>query len=73
MQEAFTIPYLFNISSRLLYFSVAPNANFSRKCDIPEGCATSYRDPESMTTPTVQNWPNFASVATRRPFDNVVT
>ena len=40
---------------------------------MPDGWATSYRDPESMHTPTVQNCPNLASVATRRPLDNVVT
>ena len=26
------------------------NANFSRKCEIPLGYATSYLDPESITT-----------------------
>lgn len=28
------------------------NANFSRKCDIPLGYATSYLDPASITTET---------------------
>ena len=33
----------------------------------------SYLDPESMATPTVQNWPNFCSDATRMPFSKRVT
>ena len=34
---------------------------------------SSYLDPESMATPTVQNWPNFCSDATRIPFSRRVT
>lgn len=29
---------------------LTPNANFSRKCEIPCGYATSYRGPESIRT-----------------------
>ena len=32
-----------------------------------------YLDPESMATPTVQNWPNFCSEATLIPFSRRVT
>jgi hypothetical protein len=32
-----------------------------------------YLAPESMQTPTVQNWPNFAWDATRKPLSNTVT
>jgi len=70
------MPPCFSSSSKILSLSgnsvVELNANFSRKCEIPLGYATSYLDPESITTPTVQNCPNRFSDATCNPFFNVV-
>ena len=41
--------------------------------DVYGAYSDAYLDPESMATPTVQNWPNFCSEATLIPFSRRVT
>ena len=48
------------------------NANLSIMWVTPRSSSFSKRDPASMYTPTPENGPGRASVATRRPFERVV-
>lgn len=59
-----TIPFTFKNSIKRLvtYYKLTLNASFSKKCEIPLGYATSYLDPESITTEIIKKINKYAYI-----------